>query len=168
MSFKNIPFGTAEQFNAVIEVPIGSHNKYEYNNELDAITLDYVFNKDFHWPFNYGYVPQTHGGDGDPLDVFILTAYPLEIGTVVQARPIGMIELMDRGEEDNKILAVPVKDRGHEKYQTVEDLPKEIITEFRHFFKNLASEKRKELHIVDFHSKERAVQELLEHKIVNK
>ncbi len=165
MSLKDIPFGTPEQFNTVVEVPIGSHNKYEYSEELDAITLDYVFTKNFHWQFNYGYIPQTRGGDGDHLDVFILTAHPIDSGTVVAARPIGMIETLDRGEEDNKILAVPIHDKTHEKYQTLEDLPKRMIADFRKFFKALAHEKKKTLKIVAFHGREHTLQELRDHRI---
>jgi inorganic pyrophosphatase len=164
MSFKNIPFGKPEEFNVVVEVPIGSHIKYEYDEKLDAITLDYVFSKTFHWPFNYGYIPRTLGGDGDPLDVFILTKFPLEIGTIVVARPVGMIETLDRGEEDNKIVAVPIKDTTQEDIQDVEDLPKSMLKEFRVFFKRLAKEKNKELEIVAFHGRARALQELREHK----
>ena len=166
MSLKNIPFGTPEQFNAVVEIPIGSHNKYEYSEVLDAITLDYVFSKKFNWPFNYGYIPHTRGGDGDHLDVFILTAYPLDIGTVVVVRPIGMIEVLDRGEEDNKILAVPIKDHTHEHFQDVNDLPKRMLIEFRAFFKRLAKEKSKSLEIVAFHGKARTIQELRDHLVL--
>lgn len=165
MSFKHIPFGTTKQFNTVVEVPIGSHNKYEYSEELDAITLDYVFSEQFHWPFNYGYIPHTRGGDGDHLDVFILTAYPLDVGTIAVVRPIGMIEVLDRGEKDDKILAVAINDHTHDKYQSVEDLSAQTIDEFRAFFKNMAIEKNKDLQIIAFHDKDRAIQELQKHQV---
>src|SRR3990167_8529121 len=110
MSYKNIPLGKPEQFNAVVEISKGGENKYEYDENLDSIKLDWVFSGGFHFPFDYCYIPQTRGGDGDHLDVFIIASHPLQIGTIVECRPVGMIELLDRGEEDNKILAVPVAD----------------------------------------------------------
>src|SRR3989344_575638 len=104
MGFKNIPFGSPEKFNVVLEIPTGSRNKYEYDEELDAIKLDFVFSENFKYIFNYGYIPETRGGDSDHLDCIILAPCPIDIGTIVECGPIGIIEMLDRGEEDNKII----------------------------------------------------------------
>ena len=139
---------------------MGSHLKYEYDERLDVIALDYVFNDDFYWPHNYGYIPQTRGGDGDQLDVFVLTRYPLAVGTIVHARPVGMIELLDRGEEDNKILAVPVEDKAQALLTTLADFPPQLIEDFQAFIKKLAGEKEKTLEIISFREREDTLREL--------
>src|SRR3989344_6975947 len=112
MSYKDIPLGTAEEFNVMVEIPKGSENKYEYDDDLDIIKLDWVFTGGFHFPFDYGFMPETRGGDGDNLDVFVINSHSLTVGTVAKCRAIGMIELLDMGVEDNKILAVPISDQA--------------------------------------------------------
>jgi inorganic pyrophosphatase len=86
MSLKNVPFGTIDRFNVVVEIPKGSGNKYEYNEELDAITLEWAFTGGFCFPFDYGFIPQTLGGDNDPLDVFVISSHPFSPGIVVSCR----------------------------------------------------------------------------------
>ncbi len=150
MSYKNIPFGSIDKFNAVVEIPEGSENKYEYDVELDTIKLDWVFTDGFKFIFNYGYIPETLGGDGDHLDVFILSSHPIAVGVVVECRTIGMIELLDRGEEDNKILAVPLADLGYKKYKDLDDLNFDYKQTFGKFFQDLAKQKNKIVEIKGF------------------
>ena len=160
MSFKTLPFGSAERFNVVIEIPKGSENKYEYDEQLDQIKLEWVFTGDFKFIFDYGFVPQTRGGDGDMLDAFVLASHSIEQGTVVECRAIGMIELVDRGEVDNKILAVPVVDKEYGKYQELADLKFDYEKTFRDFFKELGVQKDKKIEIKGFRDRVVAEKEL--------
>lgn len=160
MSFKDIPFGTTDKFNVVVEISKGSPNKYEYSEKLDNLILDWVFNDGFSFPYNYGYIPQTRGGDGDALDVFILGNNPLDPGVIVECKTIGIIELLDRGEQDDKIIAVALADPEYSKYNELEDIPfgsKKILEEF---FKGLGKQKDKTLEIKGFHNSSRAIKEI--------
>ena len=160
MGFKHIPFGTAERFNVVIEIPKGSQNKYEHDEELDVMKLDWVFTGDFKFIFDYGFVPQTRGGDGDMLDAFVLTSHSLTQGVVVECRAIGMIELLDRGEVDDKILAVPIADRNYEKVRELSELDFDYEQTFRDFFKKLGVQKDKVYEIKGFKGSNEAKREL--------
>ncbi len=103
MTLKNIPFGSLESFNVILEISKGSPFKYEYDHEKDTIVQEFVFKDGFLFKYNYGFVPETMCGDGDPQDVMILNNKPLEQGKIYQCRAVGIIELLDRGEEDNKL-----------------------------------------------------------------
>ena len=165
MSYKNIPLGAPEKFNVIMEIPKGSEVKYEYDEEFDIIKMDWVFTGGFCFPFDYGYVPQTRGGDGDMLDVFVLGSRSAALGTLVQCRPIGMIELLDRGEQDNKILAVPIQDPNTSKIENLDDLDFDYKTIFTKFFKELGIQKNKIVEIKSFGDKNTALKELeLAHK----
>lgn len=161
MSFKQISFGSPEAFNIVVEIPKGSSNKYEYDEALDVIKLDWVFSGNFHFPLDYGYVPQTRGGDGDHLDAFIITSYPLAVGTIAECRPIGMIELLDRGEEDNKIIAVPLADPQTQHIGSLKDFPDDYEEIFQTFFKELGKQKSKTVELKGFFDAERAREEIV-------
>lgn len=160
MSFKHTPFGTPEKFNVVLEIPKGSRAKYEYDEKLDIIKLDFVFSKDFGFIHNYGYIPETRGGDGDHLDAFILGDYRLAVRTIIPCRAIGMIELVDKGEEDNKIIAAPVADEGLRGLVSVKNISEEHRRQFELFFKEVGVQKNKTTEIKRFLDKKRAVHEL--------
>jgi len=96
--------------NVVIEIPKGSKNKYEMDKETGLIMLDRALHTAQDYPFDYGFMPQSHWEDGDPLDIVVLTTYPLAPGILVKVRPIGIAHMIDDGESDAKILAVPEKD----------------------------------------------------------
>lgn len=136
---KNAP----EEINCIIEIPKGSHNKYEIDKETGLIKLDRANYGAAAYPFDYGFVPQTLWEDGDALDVILLSTYPLAPGILVNARPVAIMEMTDSGESDNKILAVPVADRRWDEVNELEDLNKHMLKEFAHFFetyKNLKEE----------------------------
>lgn len=154
-----IPFGDVEKFNAVVEIPIGSENKYEYDEELEQIKLDYVFDN-LQFPFNYGFIPQTRGGDDDPLDVMIFSSFPLEPGIVVEVKPIGVMEFLDREEEDNKFIVVPIKDPLASKIDDLDDFSDEQLDEIAEFWKQVGVQKQKKVEIVDFHNRSRAIKEI--------
>lgn len=160
MSFKNIPLGTKDKFNVIVEIAKESPNKYEYDENLDNLVLDWVFTDGFGFPFNYGYIPQTKGGDGDALDVFIIGDHQIDPGVIVECKAIGIIELLDRGEQDDKILAVALADPEYSKYNEIEDLNFDYKILFEKFFTELAKQKNKTFEIKGFHSASRAVKEI--------
>lgn len=160
MSYKNIPFGTLQEFNVLIETPKGSQNKYEYNEEVDEMELDWVFANDFRSPFNYGFIPGTKGGDGDHLDAFVISSQPMDIGTIVKCRAVGMIEQIDRGEKDNKILVVAIVDPEYNKYEDLKELPFDYKAIFKDFFDEIMIQKNKIIKIKGYYGKKRALKEL--------
>lgn len=161
MTFKKIPFGTAQKFNVVIEVPSGSKKKYEYDPEMDAIKLNKVFYGAAAFPLNYGHIPKSISGDNSLLDAFVISTHPFEIGTVAECRPVGLVGVIDRGKKDNKILAVPVAERAMEHYQDLADLPPGILQQIEHFYEHLKLEEHPEVLFQGFADKEQAVKELI-------
>ena len=95
---------------AIVEIPKGSRNKYEYNKENGVIVLDRVLFSSLHYPGDYGLIPRTFYDDGDPLDILLMTNEPTFPGCIIQARPIGIFRMLDRGVNDDKVLAVPATD----------------------------------------------------------
>ncbi|MEK7075810.1 MAG: inorganic diphosphatase [Patescibacteria group bacterium] len=160
MTFKNIPFGSLESFNVILEIPKDSPVKYEYNHEKDAIIQDFVFKDGFVFKYNYGFIPETLCGDGDPQDVMILNTKPLEQGKTYQCRAIGIIELLDRGEEDNKLLAVIINDSESNNITDISSLTEKDLQDFKDFYAEVARQKNKTMEILGFHDKERALSEL--------
>lgn len=157
MSYKNLPFGEIEKFNVIVETPKGSQNKYEYDESLDLIKFECSFNNGFCFPFDYGSAPQTLGGDNDPLDVFIISDHPSHPGTITECKPIGMIELLDQEEVDNKIIAVGVRDKTYNKLESIDELKFDYEKIFRDFFKELAIQKTKKMEIKGFRDKKIAI-----------
>jgi inorganic pyrophosphatase len=127
---KNIP----EEFNCIIEISKGSHNKYEIDKETGLIKLDRANYGPAAYPFDYGFIPQTLWEDGDALDVVLLATYPINPGILVNVRPVAVMEMTDTDESDYKIIAVPVDDRRWEEVKDLEDLNKHSLREFSHFF----------------------------------
>lgn len=160
MNLKNIPFGTNEAFNVLIEISRDSPNKYEYDEKLQALKLDFVFKNGFTFAYNYGLIPGTKAPDGDHLDAIVLSRDILTMDTIVVCRAIGMIELIDRGEEDNKIIAVPIADENYKNIQSIKELPNNWISEAEKFFQGVAIQKNKIMEIKSFQDKGRALAEL--------
>ena len=118
----------------VVEVPRGSRNKYEYDKELGLIRLDRVLYSAMYYPGDYGFIPQTYYEDGDPLDVIVLVGEPSFPGALIVARPIGMFRMLDAGDPDDKILAVPHSDPLYRDYHDITDIPRHLLDEVAHFF----------------------------------
>lgn len=123
-----------EDFVCVVEIPKGSKNKYELDKETGLIILDRILYTSTHYPSNYGFIPRTLGDDGDPLDVLLLCSEPLEPLTLCRAYPIGVISMIDNGHNDEKIIAIPFNDPNYNIYTNIDQLPKHIFDEMRHFF----------------------------------
>jgi inorganic pyrophosphatase len=126
-------------FNVVIEISMHSEPiKYEVDKESGAIFVDRFMSTAMHYPCNYGYIPKTIAGDGDPVDVLVMSQFALPPGVVVRCRPIGMLKMIDEAGEDAKLLAVPV-DKLTTMYHSIEsprDLPKLVLDQISHFFEH--------------------------------
>ena len=143
----DIPAGSAEVMNVIIEIPKFSKNKYEIDKETGLIALDRVMHSSQDYPFDYGFVPQTLYDDGDALDVVLLTTYPLAPGILVKARPVAIMEMIDSGERDDKIIAVPVDDPRFDDVKDIGDLNKHFIKETTHFFETYKKVQKKSVEI---------------------
>ena len=119
----------------IIEIPMLSRVKYELDKETGLIKYDRVLYSPMHYPANYGFVPQTLWDDGDPLDVLVLGHEPLIPGCMVEARPIGVLDMVDGGEGDAKVLAVPTKDPRWKNTKDIKDIAPHLLDEIKHFFK---------------------------------
>jgi len=137
-----VPRGTVEKLNVIIEIPKNSPNKYEIDKETGLIALDRANYSSAAYPFDYGFVPQTLWEDNDPLDVVVITTYPLAPGILVKVRPVAVMEMIDDGESDFKIIAVPVDDRRWEDVQDLGDINKHTLKEYKHFFETYKALKK--------------------------
>jgi inorganic pyrophosphatase len=127
---KNVP----EEFNCIVEISKGSNNKYEIDKETGMIKLDRANFGPTAYPFDYGFVPQTLWDDGDALDVILLSTFPIDSGILVNARPVAVMHMIDCGESDDKIIAVPVDDKRWDDIKDLKDLNKHSLREFKLFF----------------------------------
>lgn len=140
--------GTKDSMNVIIEIPKDSHNKYEIDKKTGLIKLDRANYSAAAYPFDYGFVPQTLWDDGDALDVIMLTTYPLNVGVLAPARPVGILNMTDSGDKDDKILAVPVEDKRWNDVQDLKDINKHTLKEFAHFFETYKNLKGKPAEVV--------------------
>jgi inorganic pyrophosphatase len=136
MSFHAVPLRdkSPENINAVIEIPRGSHHKYEYDEKLDEIRLDRVLHSPVFYPTDYGFIPETRSEDGDHLDVLVLITEPLFPGCIVSVLPIGVLDMEDNAGQDWKILAVATTDPKLKKIKDISDVDEHYIQEIQHFF----------------------------------
>lgn len=160
MNIKDLPLGAPEKFNVVIEISQGSQDKYEYDEELDVIKLDRVLYGSQRFPANYGFIPQTRAEDGDHTDVLLFTTNPIMSGAIVEARPIGFMEMIDGGEVDNKILAVPVSDPRFDSVNDLSDLPEHKVKEIQNFFETYKLLQNKKVEVKGFKDRVAAVAEI--------
>jgi len=126
--------GTADSMNVIVEINKGSKNKYEIDKKTGLIALDRVMHSAQDYPFDYGFVPQSLWHDGDALDVVILSTYPFAPGILVKSRPVAVINMVDAGERDEKIIAVPVDDPRFDTVQDLKDINPHTLKEIEHFF----------------------------------
>ena len=123
----------AEDFLAFIEIEKGCKIKYEMDKATGLIRLDRVLYSATHYPMNYGFIPRTYCDDGDPLDVFVLCSEPIQMNSLVECYPIGVVEMIDSGKHDEKIIAIPFGDPSYNGYKDIKELPKHIFDELMHF-----------------------------------
>lgn len=155
-----------ENFMCVIEITKGSKKKYELDKETGLIVLDRILHTATHYPANYGFIPKTYGDDKDPLDVLVLCSEAIDPLTLVQAYPIGVINMTDGGEGDEKIIAIPFEDPFYNSYKDISELPKHIFDEMAHFFTVYKDLENKKTVIDSIEGKEKAI-EIIERAIQN-
>jgi len=167
MALDLVPTGRdiPNEINVIIEIPMNSEPvKYEVDKSSGAIFVDRVLTTPMRYPCNYGYVPKTLGGDGDPIDVLVIMPVPLIPGSVIRCRPIGMLNMTDEAGEDTKLVAVPVSNvfPGYRGIDSVRDLPELTLDRIAHFFEHYKDlEKGKWVKIEGWRSAEEAKREIL-------
>jgi inorganic pyrophosphatase len=119
---------------AVIEIPAKSRNKYELDKDSGLLKLDRVLYSAVHYPGDYGFIPRTLHEDGDPMDILVRINEPTFPGCLIDARPVGVLRMLDKGEPDDKVLAVPLHDPFHFDYEDISQLPQHYLKEVEHFF----------------------------------
>jgi inorganic pyrophosphatase len=136
MNLKDLPIGKGfpKTINAVVEIPKGGRNKYEYDIELGVFKLDRVLYSSMHYPEAYGFVPSTLWDDGDPLDILIFIDQPLFTGVLVEVKPIGILRMKDEKGPDDKLLSVAVNDPTYRNISDVKEVPDHLLVEIEHFF----------------------------------
>ena len=142
--------------NGIIEISKGSRAKYEMDKESGLLKLDRVIYSSFHYPINYGFIPQTLGDDGDPLDILILSSVNIEPLCLVQAKVIGNMQMIDAGQADDKIISVANNDPEVYHINSIDELPKHFLSELKHFFEEYKRLENKKVEIDAFQSKDKA------------
>jgi inorganic pyrophosphatase len=150
---KNVP----DEINAIIEIPRGSLNKYEIDKETGLIALDRVSYTAQSYPVDYGFAPQTLWEDGDALDVIVLTTEPLAPGILVKVRPVAVVHMIDSGEGDDKIIAVPAKDPRFEEVKDLADVNQHTLKTLKHFYESYKKLQNKEVTVSGFDNREAAL-----------
>lgn len=150
-----------EVINTVIEIPKGSRNKYEYDKEMGVFALDRVLYSSVVYPADYGFIPQTIYDDGDPMDIMLLMEQPTFPGCVVASRTIGIMGMIDNGDKDYKILAVPVDDPKYNNVNDISDIPSHILDEISEFFKTYKNLEGKEVEVLNWEDAEVAKKEVI-------
>ncbi len=140
-----------EIVHAIIEVPAGSSNKYEYDPEMGVFRLDRVLYSPLHYPGDYGFIPRTLAEDGDPIDILVLMNRPTYPGIVINARPLGYLEMSDEKGRDQKILAVPVDDPRFDSQRHLDTISQHRLREIEHFFRIYKELEGKETKVEDWH-----------------
>jgi inorganic pyrophosphatase len=159
----NLPAGenAPEIVNVVIEVPRGGSNKYEYDKDFGVMKLDRVLFASMSYPGDYGFIPSTLGGDGDPLDVVLLSTHPFHPGVLVEARVVGMLVMKDDKGEDEKILAVTHNDPRFTDTVELEDVAAHVLDEIEHFFSEYKTLEGKAVETKGWRNRVEAMEEIL-------
>lgn len=143
--------------NAVIEIPQGSRAKYEIDKASGLLKLDRVIYSSFYYPVNYGFIPQSYGGDKDPLDILVITSLSVQPLTIMDAKIIGVMQMVDSGDADDKIIAVAATDPSVNHYNNIEELPRHFFDELRHFFEEYKKLENKTVVVEEFGDKATAL-----------
>lgn len=142
--------------NVVIEIPKGSNNKYELDHNTGLIKLDRVLYSPLFYPADYGYIPGTLGDDGDPLDALVLVTNPTFPGTLIEARVLGYLGMIDGGQGDEKLLCVPMCDPRFRHVNSIKDVAPHVLEEIAHFFRVYKDLEKKKVEIQDWHDAKEA------------
>jgi inorganic pyrophosphatase len=148
-------------FPAVIEIPRGDTTKYEMDLEHGYLKVDRVLHPKIPYPANYGFVPGTLDEDGDPVDILVVMQTSVVPLSVLRVRPVGVVEMVDEGERDNKIIAVHLDDIAYKAYKNASDLPPDITTDLKWFFNEYKEKMQKEVNVESFQDAEKAKESLI-------
>lgn len=157
--------GAPGELYTVIEIPQGCKVKYELDKETGLLKVDRVLYSSVMYPANYGFIPRSYGEDGDPLDVLVLMQEPVVPLSIVRARPIGMMNMLDQGQKDEKIICIHLDDPAFSGYRHIRELPEHRLRELKRFFEDYKKLEEKDVLVQDFmepSSAERAVMAALE------
>ncbi|HLF45805.1 MAG TPA: inorganic diphosphatase [Chitinophagaceae bacterium] len=146
-----------ELVNAIIEIPQGSQSKYEVDKETGLLKLDRVIYSSFHYPVNYGFIPQTLGQDNDPLDILVICSQSIQSLCLVEAKVIGNMQMIDQGQVDDKIIAVAAKDPSVNHINAVNELPTHFIAVLKNYFEQYKVLENKKVEIDNFQDKKTAM-----------
>jgi len=153
-----LPADVAAFVPAVIEIPRGSHLKYEVDKPTGMLRLDRVLYSAVHYPANYGFIPRTHSDDGDPLDVLVLMQEPVAPLSIVRARALGGLRMVDEMGGDDKIIAVCIDDPAYAQYELLDDLPKHVTRELDRFFRDYKMLEQKLVEVEQFYDRAHALE----------
>ncbi|MBK7097414.1 MAG: inorganic diphosphatase [Sphingobacteriales bacterium] len=146
-----------EIVNTIIEIPEGSRAKYEIDKQTGLLKLDRIIYSSFHYPVNYGFIPQTLGQDRDPLDILVLCSQTIRSLCLVRAKVIGNMQMIDSGEYDDKIIAVAQDDPSVNHFDNIDELPQHFLLELRNFFEQYKVLESKKVEIDTFQDRETAL-----------
>lgn len=169
MNLSKIAHSGKDYVNAVIEIPYGSNIKYEIDKDSGAVVVDRVMYSAVYYPANYGFIPNTLADDGDPVDILVLNQYPLQAGSVIRCRLIGVLIMEDESGMDEKLLAVPLSkiDPSYDNINSIDDLPEIVLNRIRNFFETYKMlEPEKWVKVKDYAPKKKA-EEILDKAIKN-
>lgn len=148
--------GSVDEINTIIEIAKGSKNKYEVDKKTGLIALDRVAHTAQDFPFDYGFVPQTLWHDNDPVDVVVLSTYPFAPGILVRVRPVAIMNMIDGGDADDKLITVPVDDPRWENVHDLGDINPHTLKEIEHFYSTYKKLQNKEVEVTGFKGKKEA------------
>src|SRR5919112_1615138 len=151
-----------EQLICLVEIPKGSRNKYEYDHDMDVIKLDRFLFSSMVYPTDYGFIPETHGMDGDPLDAMVLVSEPTFPGCMIAVKAIALFRMEDDAGVDDKVLCVPLSDPAWNTLETLDDLADQLKNEIEHFFSVYKDLEQKKVKVDGWHSREEALEEIEE------
>lgn len=168
MSLDRVPAGSKlpDEFNVIIEIPMNADPvKYEVDKDTGAVFVDRFMLTAMHYPCNYGYIPQTLSDDGDPVDVLVMTPFPIQVGAVVTCRALGMLNMEDEAGMDAKLLAVPIDKLypAYSKLRTIDHVSAEMRGQIQHFFEHYKDlEKGKWVKVQGWEGPEAAAKEIMD------